>query len=253
MISYGGVTLGHTSPELVAWVKGNIDPNETWETSTRFWPGKNLVGLPFRAPPPPDPNRIGVLRWPTTASRFACAHYLATQDDLDAIRSVIYQGSTYLPATLTLDAADGSSVSPSMYLLPARPLQQIGGEGFYLLTLVDERFFWWSRAANISVVGGTTTWAQLYASIATGLGITLTVDAIPAAYLKPPAALGTAYEALPLLLDAVAACVGQRVVRQLDGSVRAWSVTASRDSVLAQLAAVPASAAFAGGVFALGA
>jgi hypothetical protein len=118
-----------------------------------------------------------------------------------------------------------------------------------LLTLVDERFYWWFKSAEIEVTGGTTTWAELYAAIGTALGITITADEVPAAYLKPPTALTSRHDALPVLLDAVASSVGQRVVRRLDGSVLALNSTSSRQVVNANLIACTPKAS--GGTYAL--
>lgn len=111
-----------------------------------------------------------------------------------------------------------------------------GTEPCYLLPLVDERYFWWMRAANITLTEGTTTWATLYSSIATGLGISLTVESVNSAYLKPPAEFQSRYEYLPLLLDAVAHSVGQRVVRKLDGTVITQGAAAALTNLESQLA-----------------
>ncbi len=137
--------------------------------------------------------------------------------------------------------------------LPPRPLTQTpDGPNLWLLTLVDDRYFWWFKGAVLSITAGTTTWSQLYADLATALGVTIDVDTIPSAYLKPDADLALSYESLPTILDVVSFSVGQRIVRQLDGTVRAWNAAAARDAVTTQLDALPVTAKLAGGVYSLG-
>ncbi len=256
MITLGGVALLHVTDALRTWVEQNIDPALMPEFSTRHWPGKNLTHLPFRPSLIPPAIRLNSLYWPTGASRFAVGHFLCDEARLADLRDVVYPVEDsvlgYDAADLTI--SDGTnSVTASMWMLPPRPLADCGENGLYLLTLVDERYFWWSKATALSVTGGTTTWATLYASIATALGITLTVDDVAAAYLKPPASLGTKYEALPIVLDAVAYCVGQRIVRQLDGTVRAWNADESLAACDAWLADdLPELKKLAGGVLKLG-
>jgi hypothetical protein len=256
MIQYAGVDLGWHTPDLCAWVRDNIDPTDLWLWSARTFPGSRLTNIPFRQPHVPRKVEIGNLFWPTTASQFAHAHYVVDQSQLDAIRLAVYgaSGTEYNVETLVLD--DGvNAVDTDLWLLPARPLQGLTDQPLYLITLVDERFFWWFRASALSVTGGTTTWTSLFSQLATALGITLTVDTIPAAYLMPDPAFTATDEPLPLLLDAACYCVGQRFVRQLDGTCRTWSATNSRDQVAANLATLPTAGnvdGSAGGVFALG-
>lgn len=248
MLKYADVLLLEPPESLRSWIAQNIDVAELWQFTTFWWPGKNLSHLPFRPPAIPRKVELNTLWWPTGASRFAVGWFLADQPILDAIRAYVYEDPTettegqsreddYRAADLVID--DGySSVTAEMWMLPPVPLQQTGADGFYLVPLVDERYFWWYRAAAISVDGGTTTWEQLYADIADALGIALDVDAVEAAYLTPSATLGTQYESLPLLLDAVAYSTGRRIVRDLDGTVRAWNPASSLTQAALSIAAV---------------
>ena len=191
------------------------------------------------------PVRINSLWWPTQAKRFAVANLLVSEARLQQISSVVYAGGGYQTATLEIkqtqrlpggdlafpaDVQVGSTTlhSTQMWGLCQRCLARCSssstprGQPLWLLTLADDRYWWWYRdSGTIAVDGKTTTWYDLYESIADALKVTITQDDVPDAYLKPPAAFPSYYEPSPLLLDWVAFSVGQRVVRQLDGTVLA--------------------------------
>lgn len=224
MISYAGVLLSLNPVNLTdpvglsAWIRDKLDPEEVMEGILRGWPGKGLDHLGWYGVLRRRRIDVGTLRWPWSASRFAIGHFLADNDQLAAIRQLVYQNGSYSPQPLII--SDGvTAMTASLWMLAPRPLAQDsdGLSGLWLLTLVDIRYFWWYRAAQINVAEGSTTWADLYQQIAVALGITLTADPIADAYLLPTAALTTAYRALPILLDVVAAAVGQRIVVQYDG------------------------------------
>lgn len=221
MISYAGVGLNTPEPEQAEYDKTWLDHSWIEEFAIRTWPGIDLIGLGFRGYIPKGPVLLNTLRWPRDASRFAVGHFLATTHRVDAIREVIYGGgSTYISAPLVMD--DGSNeITTNMWMLPPRPFNQVnvGSDELYMITLVDDRFFWWFKSANINVIGGVTTWTSMYTSIGSALGVSISVDTIPAAYLKPSNDFNSNYRALPVLLDAVAYSVGQRIIRKLDGTV----------------------------------
>lgn len=250
VVSYAGVLLLHATAEMAAWVELNIPTACIWEFAERHWPGVGLSHLDGDPVLAPRPIRPGRLWWPTGASRFARAHFLADAGMVDAIRRAAYQGG-YTAQPLVMQSQAGDGIATNLWLLPPRPLSQFGGAGdWHLLTLVDDRYFWWQKAANIPVTPGVTTWAQLFALLAGALGITLTVDSVPSAYQKPAGALAASYQALPLLLDAAARAVGMRLVRDLAGGCRLWSVANSQQKVRDQLATLPVKQA--GGLFSLG-
>lgn len=229
MMSFAGVDLCASTPEVDAWIATNLPTDDVLEFPGRYLPGVGLDGVPFRpawrASCPVVPGR---LFWPWGASRFAYGHFLTTSgDDLDAIRAVVYPTTTTVTTgDLVLDGDDGVSVTAPMWMLPPRPLGQVGSEtGLWLLTLVDHRYYWWQGASNITA---QSTWANLYSAIGTALGITITPATVDTDYLTPPADLLGRYVALPLLLDGVAACVGQRVVRAFDGAVTTQNAGTAR-------------------------
>ena len=238
MISYAGQILDAVTPEQTAWIEATISTEDVFDFVRRTWPGPGALSLGF--PPLPRARHIKTetLWWPRGASNFAVGYYVVNQTQLAAIRSAVQPSSTqYLQQNLVLNDGQYSLTVP-MWMLPARPLQQIplpnnqtgpSGGDLFLLTLVDSRFFWWIQAATIAVTPGTTTWDTLYAEIATALTVlycpTLTVDdPVPAAYLKPTSDYATNYQYLPVLLDAVAQSTGMKiVVDPTNGNVRAMS------------------------------
>jgi hypothetical protein len=234
VITYAGIRLPEPPDDVLAWVEQVIPPDHLDDLTRRTWPGKNLTHLPWYGRVRERPVVPQTLAWPANrASECAVGYFLAADSDVDAIRQQVYQGNGYLPQTLTL--TDGTrQVSALLYMLPARPLSQVAGRNaLQLLTLVDQRYFWWQRAADVAVTPGTTTWADLYAAIGAALGVSIQADPVDPAYLKPAAGLGQHYEALPPLLDAVALSCGQRTVCGLDGTVRALNY-ASSQALLAQ-------------------
>lgn len=268
-LTYGGAPLFVPPRDILAWVESTFSladlvPFHHRPDQPQSWPTVH----DFRR----RPVKVNTLWWPTGAARWAIGTYLVAEEDLATIRNLAYAASTYQALTLTID--DGTySVGPSMWMLPAIPLTQdppdnasrvdwtlprsletipgtsVKENNLYLLPLVDARYFWWEKSASITVTEGTTTWATLFTAIASALGITLTQDSVPAAYLKPTVELRGAHEQLPVLLDAAALSVGMRVVAKLDGTYLLQSATSARAVLEAQLGAYHPR--LAGGLLAL--
>jgi hypothetical protein len=238
MVSYGGIPLTFTSANGWAWPEvSGISLREVLEFAAVDWPGRWLSGWPpVRASVGEQAIRLGSLIWPPDASKFAVAHYLATDGQLAKIRALVYDADDdYLPQTLLLDD-ETNSIETEMWMLPPRPLGRPPGsnEGYHVVTLVDERFFFWQRSSTVYISEGGTSWENLFMAIGAALGITIEVDTIDAAYLSPAAGLMGSYEYLPPLLDAAAAAVGQRIVRSLSGVVSSQNVTTALASQEAQ-------------------
>ncbi len=250
MISFGGIYLSHQTFQSALWVERNWPAHEVYEFARLQWPGSLSAAAWSYTPTPLPPVRPGRLHWPHGASRWAVAHYLASEAQLTAIRPLIY--TSLAPGkykALPLVISDGiRSVTADMWMLPARPLATAeDGLKLYLLTLVDHRFFWWQRGADISVVEGATSWEQLYAAVGDALGVTITFDPVASGYMAPALDFTSRYHHLPVLLDAVAWSVGQRIVRKYSGAVLAQSPTSALASVSAQ--AAYAYPKLAGGLF----
>lgn len=228
MMSYAGQYLVQGTADLMQEVQGGFDL--WWSSHGAEWSrprlplsdsDRGVMGMW-----PPVAPRLNSLYWPAGASRWACGWYLCDEQAAASIRAV---GS----GTATLLINDGlHAIQTSMYVLPLVPLYRVayGVPGLYLVTLVDDRFWWWHRHGSVTVTAGSTTWGSLYQLIASVLGITLSVNAVDAAYLKPSSALNARRGPLAPLLDLVATCCGQRIVRNLDGTVVAMNVTESLQS-----------------------
>ena len=241
MISYAGVPLVHGDEALARRVEEGL--RLSWPSSGAPWSRPRLPGadpaLGAAGLWPPDDCRLGVLHWPTGASRWAWGLFLADDEALAAARLAESQQG-HAPFVFS----DGSSsVTVSLRMLPAIPAERVadGAAGLFVLPLVDDRWFWWLEQAPVAVEGGSTTWAALYAAIGTALGVSISAEAVSSEYLWPSPSLGQARGPLPPLLDLAAASCGQRIVRRFDGTVHALSAQASLDLHRDNLAALELS------------
>lgn len=207
------------------------------------YPGRNLgaIARQWQIGPSPMPTEISVGEWfyPNGASRWGIFRGLATSKMVKAMLEVT-NGSD--PATFIMQAEptglsnpnnnpNNFHLSTSMYMLPPRPLAEQGGglDGIYLVTLVDERYYWQFNPVSLRV-GPSTTWQDLITQIATALNVTMTFSAIAAAYStpEPDSQFWCNQESAALLLDAVAYNIGCTVVRNLDGTYNLQTPTESQ-------------------------
>lgn len=230
MLTYAGYSLVPTTPEVEEWVAHTLGPE-----SDANWPGYQ----PGRGVQLRDRGRRaapGRLSWPSTASRWAVGQYVVDGDTLDLIREAAYSDG-YQALTFRLGDGPTVAVETDLWVMPARPLAvRPGRKQMYLITLVDDRYWWHRKAAQITVTGGSTTWADLISDIGDALGVEIEVDDIPAAYLKPDPSFSSNYDDLPALLDRVAEAIGMRVVRLFDGTVKVESFDTAASTVAANLA-----------------
>ena len=251
MISYGGVELTFFGADLAAWVEQHISLSDL----VQFMPSPSLKHYVSLLPyPNPWERKVKMdsLWWPQGAARWSTCHCFITESQRNLINATVYD-SGYNQAELIY--SDGTnSLTTNMWMLPPRPLAQVapdaasqlkwilpniitGGQPAYLMTLVDDRYFWWQRSGSVTLTPGTTTWADLLTDIASALDVTITNDTIPSAYLKPPMSLVNYVECLPVLLDMVAFSTGLRVVVGYDGTVNLQNATNALASVTSQVAA----------------
>ena len=237
MIAYAGVPLLHDSQAVREWVEAHACPRFAYDAAPPDMRTRTLFYSGPRRPGPDARVELNVLKYPWGATRFAVGHYLADLKQLNLIRQVVYANNSYQSAPLVL--ADGKrTMTTNLWMLPARPLTgipNISGQ-LWLLTLVDSRWFWPTiAAATITVSGGVTQWTDLFASLATALGETITVDTISSNYVSPSIDLAGSYDSLPQILDAACASVGMRLVRNLDGTYRVSSAATAKATVAANL------------------
>ena len=265
MPTFAGVDLTQPTAEISARIEGVISLKDI----VPFGPSPYLQQLRAVLSYPDQMNRpvtLGKLWWPQGATRWAVGHYLVTESQRNAINA----GGNSGLASGELVIDDGSdSISPTMYALALRPLfqkpqdaagfekwilpqdpQGAGGDPLYLLTLVDDRYFWWQRSGAINITVGSTSWAALLGQIATALGLDITVPSFSGTYLLPTQSLLPYSNILPLLLDMVAFATGTRVVVGLDGTVSLQSAAAALSQMNTNLAAFTDSL-MAGGLFSL--
>lgn len=249
MISFAGVPLESVSDAVADHLAGKLPLDQLRDFPVPTG-GGNLPFPSLATIKRPRAPKLNTLFWPTGAASIAVGYFLTNEASLARIRQQVYSGPERTATAQPLVLSDGRrSITASLWMLPPRPLSSMPDNNGWLLTLVDARFFWWQVAANIPVNAGTTTWEQLYASIATALGITLTVDPIDAAFLKPTADLNSPYYPLPILLDAVARSCGQRIAVNWDGTVRAWNAPTATTQTAVNLDRAPV---YAGGTLKVG-
>lgn len=215
------------------------------------YPGRDLGALAYRSHIGPYPNpsiSIGDWYYPTTASRWSVFRGLATSTAVAAMIEAtnFSQGQGCIPETFIMQCdpliaqpmirlndpavatvpgvlpqtpANRYRLSSQMYMLPPRPLADHGQQfdGLYLVTLVDERYYFQNTPVSLKVRRGTT-WTSLINQCANALNILTVVD-IPAVFQapEPDSHLWSSMESAAVLLDAIAYNIGDIVVRTLDG------------------------------------
>lgn len=197
------------------------------------YPGRNLSAIAMPAPGygQPMPNiRIGDWYYPVTASRWSVYRGLATATMVKSILTIT-QGNA--PAIFRMEQVPLAPGTPlkdyvlesSLYMLPPRPLANYGDvfDGLYLITLVDERY-WWQYAPESSFITFFTnlaTWEGYVAFLATTLGVQISFSSpVADAYTgpEPDSQFWVNMDSAAAFLDACAYNVGSRVVRNLDGT-----------------------------------
>lgn len=259
MIQVNGVNLSPPEPDIVSWVEATISLRDVYGLWQRmYWPGR-LADLTFPGILPDGPDglvRLGRLWWPKLASRWGRLHLIVDATQLTAIRAGASTGfgASPLPVVLSWEDAVASgntvaSITANLFPLPPLPLSlnAPNAPSSYLLTLVDDRFFWWSRSSGVIVVNPLTSWDSLLFQIRGALGVSLSWDTIPAVYLNPSTDFGVSYEYLPILLDAAFYNVGQRLVANLDGTYRGRTFANGLTDIAANLALASARSLQAGG------
>ncbi len=230
--------------------------------------GRNLGAI--ASPPTVGPNPsaslpIGAFYYPTGASRWSVFRGLATSSMAKAMLQACQPISLSLPMepqTFTMkvnpiapyhDNNDVASytVETSMYMLPPRPLADHGGnfDGLYLITLVDERYYFQGTPAS-GRPRETETWDELLNFLFDSLGVaSYSYSAIANAYVRPEidSQFWSNYENAATLLDAAAANIGRSVVRKMDGSYTVETPIESQAIVAANRGNATRVARIAGG------
>ena len=188
--------------------------------------GTYLTGLaqPFKWPSRPD-LRFGEFFYPNYASRWAEAHFLITQDQYDEIMPLCFPtgDGTPTPQDFIMQQDDTNTITTSLYLLPPRPLAKYGDNpGLWLITLVDERYYWQYKNPGALILDDGTTWESLILSLAASLDITLSITVNPVyGQPQPLSDFYSNYQNAAILMDAALWNVGCVLSRNLDGTYSA--------------------------------
>lgn len=106
----------------------------------------------------------------------------------------------------------------------------------YQVTLVDARYFWWTRPLEYDYDDGDS-WSDLLRSLLLAAsGLTISPVGVPAAYGTPNFLRwnNNSSRPLPLLLDAAAASVGMRIRYNRDGTVQFVIPNVATQNAIAQ-------------------
>lgn len=271
MLTYGGIPLllPDSDGELQTWLRQNQDiadgvfhgdttlADKSPRRGLLAWGGdRKGIGQTvanYAAAPPP---RINSLYWPTGATRWARGYFLCTGKNKNKITAQAHSAGGNSPLVLKWGDQDiRTPLTASMWLLPPRPISRVAApydsldEQLWLLPLVDSRYWWQNRPTADLEISSSTTWADLFSTLGTALGVTVSLPtAVAASYLSPDTYEFTRrFESAALMLDAAALSVGKRIVRRRDGTVRAES-NADAQAVITANAALPA-ALMAGGYY----
>lgn len=205
--------------DLIAQVDFSISSQNNKHSSV----GLSNIGLTLPNYPPPPPPRVNQLYWPTGAARWARGYFLASSSV-----AVSLAARCGTPQTLIAKVND-ISLSAQVYCLPPRPVSCVEPapyETLFLVPVVDDRYWWQFRNFGNKGKPTISDWSNLFEWLGTQLGISISVDTVPGSYLFPdPEEFTRRYDNAALILDAAAHSVGQRIVRQFNGTVRSinWS------------------------------
>lgn len=183
--------------------------------------------------------KINSLWWPTGAARHSIGLFLATDAELEAIQYLLKKSSSNTADLIIAENAEAVYGDRNylkfngMTMLPPTPLtaptqqegtiwqttaqSQIARDGIvprvWLLTLVDDRYFWPNRTTGNFSLTTSDTWDTVIDTLASRLGITIVYDPVDSVYGKPDITeVSRSWDNSATLLDAVAHTLGRRVV-----------------------------------------
>lgn len=220
-LSFAGVPLTVGQGEALQSL-----PRESQILGVRPYPGPGLLGLTRPAEwPTAYSGETGCLFWPTGASRWAWFQTLITQTEYDAI---VPQISSNTPQSFVMSQGT-VTLTTSLYALPIKPLAKISGQpGLYLLTLVDERYFWQFQAFPNET--GTFQWVDLVTALILSLSITPIIPSFSSNYGGSCfwSEWQQKYQNSALMLDGALRNVGCSLAKDLDGTYHIYTISDSK-------------------------
>jgi len=244
--------------ELIRWVEENIALKHVFPMDRYSWRGDAGAGKQG----PECPVQPYVLHWPVGASRWAHFHAIVSEAQLvairaaaDSARSGVLEMSWYDNKVILVD-----EITTTLTMLPAKPLNQLVlgtssvvgniSEGMYLLTLVDDRYFWWLQTSGVLATSvSEMTFPAVITALALQLGITITSSTVADPYVLPAIPLVDFREYTPEALDTAAFYVGHRLTRSLAGAVKTRTPAAAAADVADNIARAADLSKRAGGKF----
>ncbi len=171
--------------------------------------------------------RLGEWYYPNGASRWSVFRYLATSTMAKQMLAAtnnctIAEQFIMQQVPVTPNQQDDYLLETLMFMLPPRCINELGGvpvDGLYLITLVDERYYWGDSPATLQV-NTSTTWTSLLSQLFTILDAPVSMPTIPSVYgqPQPDSQLWTNAESAAALVDTVCHNIGRVAVRNLDGT-----------------------------------
>ena len=234
-IEYAGVDLLLEDPgrEFQTWLERSLSLNDLrlWGAEpVSYRDGRDvpqgddrpLVGQPLINWPEPPGWKLNTLWVPTGASRWAFGIFLVNKAKLEeieyALGGVGFGTLKLREQNETGEAADATTIQGRYWMLPPRMVFNKDGEEAHLLILVDWRYFWQFKDTDELLVEDSTSWTDVLAVLSAATsqnvgGASMDFDTPADAYLQPDTDEVTRHsENLAATIDAVAACLGWRVI-----------------------------------------
>ena len=220
-LTYAGIDLSPLTPAMSQileqfWIK---EAPKLW--STPGWFCNNIDRLPIPDHPKSRPPQFNTLIWPNGASRWAEMVVFVAGGNAQLIENAVGLNSPTSQPLVISDTTNNVTLSPQMFLVGFQPLYIQGAGQYWMMYLVDERYYWWIRDYTYTFNAGTDSWSTLLTALVTATGTSAipTIPVIPTAYQKPSGRWVQMGKPIPLILDAAATTVGLRLIRGLDGSL----------------------------------
>lgn len=218
-----------------AWM-GSTSPR-TMDDPPYLGPTSEELGTP--PGPPPDWLDLYELYEPSGATCWSVFRGLAHRTDVAGMKTATLSSVPAL-GVFKMRVDSGAGINSAYYLLPPEPIVGLNGVAdLYLITLVDERFFWQATPAYTNNPSYYTDWftyidavrQQLF-SRGIGPGVFAGFSASEAVYGLPEvdSGLWANGESSGALLDAALAACGRFVYRLSDGSgfgIARWDTAAA--------------------------
>ena len=204
------------------------------------YPGRNLSALAMQYPQaqcPVPKLKLNTYFYPYGACRWSVWRGLMASSQVKQLLASTLGTGQYpfiLQGNIGTNQSALYTVETNLSLLPPRCLSELGGsfDGLYLVTLVDERYYWQGNYVTLRV-DNNTTWTQLGQQVCDALDLSVTFPVTADVYSKPEAdsQLWCNQESAAFLFDTIAYNIGGTVVRQYTGEYNIFQPAHSQQVV----------------------